>query len=157
MKIKIACEIESEAAIKCGLVDLLENEFEKYFSNKFYGEGVLNIIIGFICIKTRPGYENWHKIRKPRFKSHSVVKLVTIEGSYAETKNLFVWDVKLDYDVYDDFINLSDTESNQILAKEFWKSLSNLDALPRKVKDFNKEKFKEDMRLFFKEKYLIEF
>jgi hypothetical protein len=38
-----------------------------------------------------------------------------------------------------------------MLASAILDSLSNLDALPRKVKDFDKERFKVDMKAFFDE------
>ena len=39
--------------------------------------------------------------------------------------------------------------------KEILNSLSNLDSLPKKVKNFDKEKFRYDLRLFFEDLGLI--
>ena len=47
-------------------------------------------------------------------------------------------------------------ESKRIVAVEILKSLDNLDIIPKKVKDFDKERFKADMYNFFKENNLVE-
>ena len=65
---------------------------------------------------------------------------------------VFSYDVKLDYE---DFKNQSDEQNEQTLASEIMESLSNLDKLPKKVKDFDKERFKKDMEAFFEAQNLL--
>ena len=58
-------------------------------------------------------------------------------------------------DLYDKFVTGTVEESEKILATEISNSLSNLDLLPKKIKDFDKERFRADMQQFFKEQKLL--
>lgn len=59
---------------------------------------------------------------------------------------IFAYDIKLDFE---SFKNQTDEDNKKMLASEILDSLTKFDALPKKVKDFDKERFKEDMRMFF--------
>jgi hypothetical protein len=156
MNIGISLEIDIEAQKKSVLINDLSETLKMFFLSRYYGEGILNFYIGCICIKTKPGYEEWYKIRKPRYKNLTLIKDVGRVGNNVEIKNSFSIDMKIDNEEYNNFISSSDIESKRILASEILKSLSNLDALPKRVKDFDKEQFKADMEKFFKEQGLIE-
>lgn len=155
MNFGISLEIDIEAKSKSSLIINLSEDLKTFFSEKHYGEGVLNFFIGCICIKTKPGYEEWYKIRKPRYKALTIIKDVGQVGNNVEIKNSFSIDIKIDNGLYDTFISSLDVESSRILASEILKSLSYLDALPKKIKDFDKERFKSDMEKFFKESSLL--
>lgn len=99
---------------------------------------------------TRPGYEDWFKVRKPRYQAISKVKM--LDGNIKEQRGVFTYDVKLDFET---FVSATEEGSRKILAIEILNSLFNLDALPKKVKDFDKERFKEDIEQFFKSEKLI--
>lgn len=58
----------------------------------------------------------------------------------------------IDNEVYEDFVDSSNEESVKILAKEIINSLSNLESLPKKIKNFDRKTFKNDFRTFFEEK-----
>ena len=48
--------------------------------------------------------------------------------------------------MFSTFARETDDESEKVLASEIVKSLSNLDKLPKTIRDFNKDKFKLDIQ-----------
>jgi hypothetical protein len=73
-----------------------------------------------------------------------------LTGELLISNKLFWFDVKIEGSNYDYFANCTEEEGKLFLASEILISLLNLDALPKKVKDFDKEKFKADMAFFLK-------
>lgn len=145
MNFGISQEIDVEAQEKSSVIIFLSDKLKGYLSDRDYGQDVQNIFIGCICVKPREGYEEWFKIRKPRYKAIDKIKL--LDGNTVELIGVYGYDIKLNFD---EFVSATETESRKILAQEILNSLSNLDALPKKVKDFDKEKFKSDMEQFLR-------
>lgn len=141
-------------AIKLPIINHLSNSIKTHFLNYDYGKDVKSIVIITILVKTRKGYEEWYKIRKPKFISHKIIENPSI-GLRKEINKEFVTETRYDNELYDTFLKATDKVSKEILAQELLKSLSNLDALPKKVKDFDKERFRADMEAFFKEQNLL--
>ncbi len=131
-------------------IQLIEfsNSLKEYFINKSYGEELNHFLIGIICVK--PEFESFFKVRKPRYKAVDNIKL--FDGGTTELIGVYGYDIKLNFE---EFVSANEIESKKILAQEILNSLSNLDALPKKVKDFDKERFKADMEQFFKSEKLI--
>lgn len=150
MNFGISQEIDVEAQEKSSVIIFLSGKLKGYLSDRDYGQDVQNIFIGCICVKPREGYEEWFKIRKPKYKEIEKIKL--LDNSIKEFKGAFSYDIKLNFDV---FVKNTDVENKKMLATEILNSLSNLDALPKKIKDFDKERFKEDIEQFFKSEKLI--
>ena len=50
----------------------------------------------------------------------------------------------------------SDTDTGRLVAKQCIASLDKLDKIPKKIKDFEKERFKTDFEQFFKQHSLID-
>lgn len=150
MNFGITQEIDVQAGTKSDIVISLSESLGDFLSDIDYGNDIQNFFIGCICVMKRPGYEDWFKVRKPRYQAISKVKL--LDGSVKQQKGVFTYDIKLDFEA---FVSATDEESKRILALEILKSLSNLDALPKKVKDFDKEQFKTDIEQFFKSEKLI--
>ena len=150
MKFGISLESDTEARSKSMIIRTMSNSLEEYLNNRDYGEGIQTFYIGCICIRTVPGYEEWYKIRKPRYKE--LLKFKTLDNKIAEIKCYFGYDIKMDYEP---FLKATDEGSRKMLAQEILKSLSNFDKLPKKVKDFDKERFKADIEQFFRELDLI--
>lgn len=150
MNFGISQEIDVEAEEKSSVIIFLSHKLKGYLSDRDYGQDVQNIFIGCICVKPREGYEEWFKIRKPRYKAIDKIKL--LDGNTVELIGVYGYDIKLNFN---EFVAATETKSRKILAQEILNSLSNLDALPKKVKDFDKEKFKSDMKTFFKEQDLV--
>ena len=140
MKFAIVVEVSEGVADKTRLIHALSDRLSKYFSDKDYGNDVIKILIGIICVA--PEFEWFSTIRKPRYKFYR--KYIRDSTEIVEDR-VFSFDIKIDYE---DFRNQTDNQNNKMLASEILGSLSNLDSLPKKVKDFDKERFKEDMRTF---------
>lgn len=68
---------------------------------------------------------------------------------------LFINEFNFNSDEYEEFISVSDEESKKILENKIIESLENLDKLPKKVKDFDKKTFKNDLLLFLKKETQI--
>lgn len=124
------------------------NSLKEYFFNISYGEEINHFLIGIICVK--PEFEQFFKVRKLRYQAVSKVKL--LDGNILEQRGVCTYDIKLNFAKV---VSAKDEESKKILAQEILKSLSNLEALPKKVKDFDKERFKEDMEQYLKSEKLI--
>ena len=63
---------------------------------------------------------------------------------------LFINEFNFNSDEYEEFISVSDEESKKMLENKIIESLENLDKLPKKVKDFDKARFKNDLLTFLK-------
>ncbi len=146
-------ELDEEISDKLPLVKELSTLTNKFYSDKFYGNGLKSLRLILILIKTKQGYEEWFKARKPKYTEHNVLE--TFSGQKIEINKEFAIEYRIDNDIYDSFFKATDEKSKKILATEILNSLSNLEALPKKVKDFDKEQFKEDMEQFFKSEKLI--
>lgn len=146
-------ELDEEMSIKLPVIKEFSTFIAKFLSDKDYGNGLKSLRLIFILIKTKKGYEAWFKTRKPKFTEHKILE--TFSGKKIEIDKEFVIESRIDNESYDNFLKATETESRKILAHEILNSLSNLDVLPKKVKDFDKERFKADMEAFFKDQKLI--
>ena len=117
-----------------------------YFKDKDYGPGIQHFYIGCIFVKAHPGFEHFFKVRKPRYEQLSKVKLG--DNNILELHCTYTYDIKPDYDL---FVNATEEDSKKILFDEILASLSHLDKLPKRVKDFDKEQFKKDVTAFFEQ------
>jgi hypothetical protein len=147
---RVALTIETSVGItdeKTNLIINLSNKLSEYFLDKDYGGDVKVILIRIICVA--PEFDWFSTIRKPRYKFYG--KHIR-DGVEIIEDRLFSFSLKIDYE---NFKNQSDEQNEQMLASEILESLSNLDSLPKKVKDFDKVQFKEDMKIFFDEQRLL--
>jgi hypothetical protein len=148
MDIGFAIEIDIEADEKSALLqhfsDLLGDEFKE----KSYGADIENVDIGFICLRTVPGFESFSATRKPKYVAIQQVQL--LDGNAKEIKNTFTFDIKLDSESYEVFVKAQDSEAIKLLKSKLLESLSLFDSLPKKVKKFNVDLFKSDMTNFLK-------
>ena len=140
MEFGLTLEIDSKAYKKANLINDLSEELEKYFKNKNYGNDIEEYLIGVICIKTKEGFEDWYKKRKPR---------------YVAKGKSYTYDIKFDDESYDRFVEGSDHKSTRMLVKEIKDSLTNLDKLSKKVRDFEKDRFISDLMKYFHDAGLI--
>jgi len=67
MNFKITLEIDNDAQSKVKDIINLSDSIQSFLINKYYGSDLKEILIALICIKTKKGYENWYKIRKPKY------------------------------------------------------------------------------------------
>lgn len=147
MKLGVSVNVSIEVEDKTQIIHSLFNELEMNFSKKNYGKGLLQIIIEIVCLS--PEFEEFFPLRKPKYIE---LKEYVTEGVNIKEEKLFTYSLKIDFIL---FKNQTIQANKHLLALEILKSLSNLDALPKKVKDFDKERFKADMEAFFKEQNLL--
>lgn len=125
---------------------------ESYFLLDDYGPDVQNIAIFIILIKTHPGYEKWYKVRRPKYIEYlSGTSVITGEPEQWEWKKRFVIEIRFDGDLYDEFIEADEEKAKQILAKETLNALELLDKLPKRLKHFDKDRFKNDVAKYYHE------
>jgi hypothetical protein len=154
MEIGVGIEADAKSSLKAELVSGFIDELSTFLKPINYGAGIQNISIGFICIELVPGYENWHKARKPRFTKNKKVKLLS--GDSIIAKNNFSYDMKFSANEYTSFIQSTDNESTRVFASKLIDSLSTFDQLPKSVSDFNVGQFKADIENFVSSKLGIE-
>ena len=146
MEIGVGIEADAKSSLKVELASNFVDELSAFLKPINYGAGILGISIGFICIEFVPGYENWHKARKPRFTKNKKVKLLS--GDSITAKNNFSYDMKFSADEYARFTQSTDNESVKVFATKLIDSLSAFDQLPKSVTDFNIGQFTADIEKF---------
>lgn len=154
MKFRISLRVDNGAYNKVNLINSLTDSLEAYFAPKNYGIDVEDILVGLTCLYISEGFEHLYKTYPPKYTDYKTIKN-KYTGELIELNKYFNYSFNFSNEKYEEFIEASDEESKKILAYEIFDSLSNLDALPKKVKSFDKERFKADLKTFFKEQNLI--
>ena len=148
-------EIDQGAAHKVyDVVDFFTKLLTPYLNKRDYGKDVLSYKMICICVKTKPGYEDWYKVRRPKYIENQTI-IVDFTGEKIEINNELVHEIKIDNEEYDFFVSSGKEEGYKFLAYKILRSISELKKLPGKIKDFDKERFKSDLEGFFKEKGLV--
>lgn len=132
----------------------LSDSINTYLVKRDYGNSILEYEVILYVVNMPEGYEHLYKNFEPKYVEH---KLLTNQhtGEKFEINKYFNYSIKIEGALCERFISSSNIDSKRILAQEILKSLSNLDALPKKVKDFDKGRFKADIQQFFKEQNLV--
>ncbi|WP_281643168.1 hypothetical protein [Hoylesella loescheii] len=125
------------------LIELGER-MEEYFKMRQYGDAILEYFIGIVCV--HPKYDSIFTIKRPRYAEDKRVMLDRALGEVHFYKTLGV-DVKLDFGT---FIK-SDKEGGLKMVADAIIDRLNTMKYPAKVKDFDKERFLNDLKIFFKE------
>lgn len=154
MEFEVALTLDKNAQSKSALINDLFRVINDFVVDGKYGEGIYQYLVSLYVINPPIGYEHLHKDFKPKYTEYKLVNN-KFTGEKLEIKKQFHYSIKIDGNAYSNFVKASEEENKKFLATEILKSLSNLDALPKKVKDFDKERFKSDMEQFFKSVNLI--
>ena len=154
MEFAITQEVDTRSGKKSDIIQKVSDDLGNYLKNKNYGSDIETFLIGFVGIKTKPGYEEWYKERKPKYIDYKASKN-RITGLPMEIIKTYSYDIKFDYDLYDEFVEASDENSKKILILKILDSFTHLDKLPKKIKNFDAEKFKSDIEIFFKKNEFI--
>src|SRR5690606_6641876 len=112
---------------KTNVVYSLLEDIKSFLGNRDYGTDVQRIGILVICVA--PEFDFFSKVRKPKYTAFR--KYVREDVEFIEDR-IFAYDIKLDFE---SFRNQSDDENKKMLASKILESFSNLDALPKKVKE----------------------
>jgi hypothetical protein len=130
------------------LIVNFSDQLKDYFKNKYYGDDVKAYTIGVVCVS--PQYEQFFQVKKPRYTKG---KKETIQHGIPFTlEDNFEYSIKIDFE---SFKNADNERAKKILAKEILASLTILDQMKSKIKDFDSTKFKGDLMEYLKEQKLI--
>jgi hypothetical protein len=138
---------------KANLVYELSNQLNNYFANYNYDSDVKKVDIGFLLVLERPGYEVWYKPKKPKYVEYQ--NKTNLAGEEIIIEKTFSYEIRFSDEQLYKFTGGDDSLSKKVMAIEILKSLSKLDEMPKKVKNFDKAKFKSDIEQFFKEQNLL--
>ncbi|QQT55310.1 hypothetical protein I6I98_08670 [Sphingobacterium multivorum] len=148
MKFGISLTTDNRSSAKSNLIHDLSEKLAIFFENRTYGEDIQDYIIGFTCVFTPEGFKNIFKKKKPTYVSDKT-KINRFSGEKIRLFKLFIDNITIEEDEYETFVTSNDLDCLELLKTKILESLSNLDKLPKSVKDFDKDKFKMDMRVFF--------
>jgi len=146
MKFSISLTIDSRSKAKSDLIHDLSKKLAIFFENRTYGEDIQDYIIGFTCVFTPEGFKNIFTKKKPTYVADKT-STNRFSGEKIRLFKMFIDNITIEEDEYEDFVSGSDYDSLQLVKSKILESLSNLDKLPKSVKDFDKERFKEDMKI----------
>ncbi|MEA9414292.1 hypothetical protein [Flavobacterium sp. PL02] len=143
MKLEISVPIVNDE--KAFNKSLFITTFNDILSGFHFEYNLINKLeIGILMVYTEgdnfEGYDDWYKLKKLKYKDFD--------------KTLY-YEFFLKNDRLNEFILADDDESKKILADEILNSFFNLDKLPKKIINFDKERFKSDLKSFFVEQKLL--
>ena len=190
MKLQLTVvELESGTEEKVNLIRRFSASYlENTFLDKDYGSDVETIMIIICVIQMRPGFENWYKVKRPKYTEYkSWYTTFGIDDpdipEFKEIKKRFDIEIRFKDQLYDDFMDAdeeeakriaaeeeakriaeeeeakriaAEEEAKRILARETLKALELLDKLPKRLKNFDKERFKADVAAYYREQGWIE-
>ena len=145
MHFNIALTMDTRAGIKSHILTNLSIYLKKSFKDKDYGADLQNYTLGFTSVLAPEGYGHFFEKKKPLYVSDRTTKN-RFTGERHHMYRLFIDSIVIEPHEYEDFVTGTDHNSLQIVKAKILESLSNLNRLPKKVKDFDKERFRIDMR-----------
>jgi len=128
---------------RCDLIVSLSDKLENYFADKSYGSSVKEFLIGVICV--RPEFDFFFSHRKPRYIESFIERRSCMELKVYKS---YSYEIKLDYQ---SFTNIPIAQFQIALFKEILDSFHHLDRLPKKIREFDKERLKADFIAFLEQ------
>lgn len=145
MHFTIALTMDTRAETKSHILTNLSIYLNESFKDKDYGVDLLNYTLGFTSVLAPEGYGHFFEKKKPLYVSDRTTKN-RFTGEKHHMYRLFIDGIVIESDEYEDFVSGTDLNSLEIIKAKILESLSSLDQLPKKVKDFDKERFRIDMK-----------
>jgi hypothetical protein len=127
-------------------INSLSDGINEFVKNKEYGNSIKELFIGVICVN--PKFEPFFKPRKPKYTANK--KQIYKEGFNYEIERCLEYDIVIDFE---SFKNASNDERVKILGDEIIKSFDVIGGIKIKNKDFNIEKFRDDIEHYLKKIY----
>lgn len=148
MKVTLALTLDKDAQSKANAIDTFFSELNEFIQHRNYGHAILELLIVLQVVNPPKGFEHLFKVIKPKYIEY---KLLTnrLTGEPMVLEKQFSYSVKIVGEEFKTLICATDEQLRKLLAQEIMKSLKYLDALPKKVKDFQKDRFRSDLELFF--------
>ncbi|MBR3729640.1 MAG: hypothetical protein IKN08_01850 [Bacteroidales bacterium] len=112
-----------------------------------YGTSIYTFYISFICVL--PDFESFLKPRRPKYIEYEET---IIDGRLCKFERTFECELKLDYSIMS---KATEEEAKKIVAQSIIEFLHVL-KMPKKVTDFDKDRFVADMEAFFREEQLMD-
>jgi len=147
-------EIDQEAMHRNADAEYITEILNNFLCKMDYGKDILSYQIICICVRTRPGYEDWFKARKPKYITSEIIEN-EFTSEKTEIKNQFIQEIKLDNAGYEYLISCSKEESHKYLIAEILRSIDDLRNMPKKIKNFDKGNLISDLKRYCKEKELV--
>lgn len=125
----------------------IEQSINQLIEDVNYGKSIETILIGLIAVE--PIYDKFFKPRRPRYTEH---KETMAFGSIPIVihKTLEI-EIKMDYETC---LNAEGGGLRKMIVSEVTNTLRTI-KLPKKVADFNKERFVADLESFFRSEHLL--
>jgi hypothetical protein len=150
MKIALAQYVSADIKKETNFISDFSNDMEEWSLKKKYGNDLLELIIGIICVSQ--SLEAFFKPGKPKYiKEKKGVKSTYTDQEY-DIEKCLTYDIKLDFETFKKF---SEIEAKKHIALEILKSLEIVETMRTKIKDFDLTTFKKDLENYFKEKEYI--
>ncbi|MDN5215688.1 hypothetical protein QQ020_26660 [Fulvivirgaceae bacterium BMA12] len=147
MNFGLVRHVTDDVRQKTAFINEWNEALKLFFKGKEYGNDIESFVIGITCVSEK--FEQFFKLKRPTYTES---KIETHDGISIEIKKTFEYSLRLDYKT---IINANDQRRMSLSASEIINSLDHFDSLPKKVKDFDRERFKSDLERFFKEQNLI--
>lgn len=145
MHFNIALTMDSRAGAKSSILTYLSTYMNTFFKDKDYGADLQKYTLGFTSVLAPEGFGHFFEKKKPLYVWDRITKN-RFTGEQHHMFRLFMDSIVIGPDEYEDFVSGTDHNSLQLVKAKILESLSSLDRLPKKVKDFDKERFRIDMR-----------
>ncbi|WP_165044279.1 hypothetical protein [Dysgonomonas sp. ZJ709] len=145
MKVNLTINLDTESSFRSKLLSNMNHLLQDYFQDKKYENDLEQILIGVIIVKRVPGYEKWYNPRRPKYIYHKALRDPIFKDKTYEINKTYECEFRFSEDDYNRFISESEKESNIILGTYILETLSDLSYLCKKLKDFNKEEFINDL------------
>lgn len=140
--------VNLECSTKHQTIKGLSDAVNGFVSSNDYGKSIEEVLIGIIAVE--PIYDKFAKPRRPRYTEHKeTIAFGSIPIVIHKTLEI---ETKMDYE---QILTAEDEELRKIVATEVINNLRTL-KLPKKVTDFEKDKFVSDVESYFKSEHLID-
>jgi hypothetical protein len=138
---------ESFSVNRTPIIYELSKQINQFIKAEVYGDDVKKIKVGFIMALNRPGYEHWYKPKKISYTDYRVSKS-RLTGETIEINKQLSFEIRLDENQIGCFLNSNETEAQKLIVQEVVNYLSQIKTLPRKIADFDKNSFVNNLKEF---------
>ena len=123
-----------------------EESINRTIEHLSYGESIQLFIIGLICVK--PTIEHLFKVRRPKYTEKKTLVYGSVQRQIEKT---FECELRVDYEF---MLTSEEADIKTHLAKSIIDTINGL-KMPKKVIDFDKDRFVADVELAFRAEHLL--
>jgi len=127
------------------LLETFGQKLKNYFQSKNYGNDLKEISIGVVVVE--PRLQKFFKVKKPTYISKPTTY---IRNTISRTMHrALYYKISLNFDRFN---NIGEKEAEEMLKKELMNSVTQINGVKNRIRDFNLERFKNDLALFLEDK-----